>query len=986
MNKINKIIACIFVFVLICLGIVFNPIKANNEGLTGLNLQVEIMDLHENSYNDVANATTEYINTKALQFYYVRSELYEDWLIDWGTGVAQHGNNSSYNSFSNMFNLYGTNNEVQAQNMYYIQYGTSKNIAQLFNGAFVEGNYYSIQSYDCPQISWEVEGLDEYKIIGTSIYFQYKSGCRLTCKYHFYDDDNDVVSAKLNVILDDNGYSVDPYKNIEDADNSWAYHYRQDERTLPDNFQYIIKNELGEYVVFENINSHLFYVGTSSEPYIIENLKGMNNLYNMPEGTYTLEQLDTVEKYLYDSEIKTFVVDRSVPVVKSINIFDDSMFILYQWYTDPNGPKGTKKYHVKLKSSSAAKNESYEYQGLDEEGNRVYYWVKNPTSTSTTEIEIDEKTILYGTPMGMIYTLENLDQFAGGYLTSYYESYCFNYSGPIIIRQQMYDNTYGITKVEKTDVQGNPIDASFYISVTSDYVYKFKHHDELEFNGVIYNNVYEIIYSELKEDMDEDNIVSTIDGEAYVYYPIYHANIYSGMNTSWYPEHAFYDGTYITYLDFYEVSTDKNYIASNKLKAETDINISGSWQGRTDNNSKYALEEFQKITHNRTYDYTESVTIQNKQAPVIQKVLTNANTGTFYFDIYEGERYNNIIGEVQNINLNVNDKLAYNQEYVYDVDDANGYIIEFAENCYLSGYQSYLKIFDINGNELYSYDYSNMASRQLVIDKDYLKIVINASSSSWNNTKRIIANITPIYKEAVNYQKINTVEVKAGETFYLNQYLEDGSAQLEFGKPYKIVERISENYKLNSISGQNGVVLNEDNNQYFEFWFEDDLNEVYVTFSNTRLIAPLINLNIQKVIVGDEEDYYRLKIKSSDNFNFKISLKEQSSGKLINGILTTDNNLIISNLPEGVYTISESSEMLFDLFDIELLNSIDGVSLRKINNQYILEINGIDFNKVVDLKIINNLQEVAAYEKFEEKINLFLTRSNEIDIEDPEAH
>ena len=146
MNKRNKIIACVFVFVLICLGIVFNPIKANNEGLTGLNLQVEIMDLHENSYNDIANATTEYINTKALQFYYVRPDLYNDWLIDWGTGPSQ--SLTSAESFSNMFNLFGTNNEAQAQDMYYIQYGTSKNIAQLFNGAFVEGNYYSVQSYD----------------------------------------------------------------------------------------------------------------------------------------------------------------------------------------------------------------------------------------------------------------------------------------------------------------------------------------------------------------------------------------------------------------------------------------------------------------------------------------------------------------------------------------------------------------------------------------------------------------------------------------------------------------------------------------------------------------------------------------------------------------------------------------------------------------------------------------------------------------------
>lgn len=975
MNKINKIIACIFVFVLICLGIVFNPIKANNEGLTGLNLQVEIMDLHENSYNDVANATTEYINTKALQFYYVRSELYEDWLIDWGTGVAQHGNNSSYNSFSNMFNLYGTNNEVQAQNMYYIQYGTSKNIAQLFNGAFVEGNYYSIQSYDCPQISWEVEGLDEYKIIGTSIYFQYKSGCRLTCKYHFYDDDNDVVSAKLNVILDDNGYSVDPYKNIEDADNSWAYNYRQDERGVPDNFQYIIKNELGEYVVFENINAHLFYVGTSSEPYIIENLKGMNNLYNMPEGTYTLEQLDTVEKYLYDSEIKTFVVDGSVPVVKSINIFDDSMFILYQWYTDPNGPKETKKYHIKLKSSSAAKNESYEYQGLDEEGNRVYHWVKNPTSTSTTEIEIDEKTILYGTPMGMIYTLEILDQFAGGYFTSYYESYCFNYYGPIIIRQQMYDNTYGITKVEKTNVQGNPIDASFYVSVTSDYVYKFKHHDELEFNGVVYNNVYEIIYSELKEDIDEDNIVTTIDGEAYVYYPIYHANIYSGMNDYWYPEHEFYDGTYVTYLDFYEISTDENYVASNKSKAKTNILVNGNWQGRTDNNGKYALEEFQKITHNRTYDYTESVVIQNKYSPVIRKFLTNANVGTFYFDIYEGERYNNIVGDIQNINFNVSDKLAYNQEYVYDVDGANGYIIEFAENCYLSGYQDYLKVLDVDGNELYSYSYSSMASKQLVVDKDYLKITITANSSSWNNTKRIIASITPIYKEAINYQKINTVEVKANEVFHLQQYLEDGTVQLEFGKPYKIVEQVSENYSLNEVTGVNGDIFGEGESRYFEFWFEDDLVETTAVFVNTRLSNPTINLNIQKTINGNQEDYYRLNINPSSAFNFKISLREQNTGKLINGILSTNNSLIINNLSEGTYIISEESEMLFDLFDIELLNLINGVSLNKINNQYVLDINGIDFDKTIDLNITNSLEGISIYEDFENKTNLFLSRS-----------
>ena len=67
--------------------------------------------------------------------------------------------------------------------------------------------------------------------------------------------------------------------------------------------------------------------------------------------------------------------------------------------------------------------------------------------------------------------------------------------------------------------------------------------------------------------------------------------------------------------------------------------------------------------------------------------------------------------------------------------------------------------------------------------------------------------------------------------------------------------------------------------------------------------------------------------------------------------------------------------MLFDLFDIELLNLINGVSLNKINNQYVLDINGIDFDKTIDLNITNSLEGISIYEDFENKTNLFLSRS-----------
>ena len=200
--------------------------------------------------------------------------------------------------------------------------------------------------------------------------------------------------------------------------------------------------------------------------------------------------------------------------------------------------------------------------------------------------------------------------------------------------------------------------------------------------------------------------------------------------------------------------------------------------------------------------------------------------------------------------------------------------------------------------------------------------------------------------------------------------------QLEFGKPYKIVEQVSENYSLNEVTGINGDIFGEGESRYFEFWFEDDLVETTAVFVNTRLSNPTINLNIQKTINGNQEDYYRLNINPSSAFNFKISLREQNTGKLINGILSTNNSLIINNLSEGTYIISEGSEMLFDLFDIELLNLINGVSLNKINNQYVLDINGIDFDKTNDLNITNSLEGISIYEDFENKTNLFLSRSD----------
>ena len=67
--------------------------------------------------------------------------------------------------------------------------------------------------------------------------------------------------------------------------------------------------------------------------------------------------------------------------------------------------------------------------------------------------------------------------------------------------------------------------------------------------------------------------------------------------------------------------------------------------------------------------------------------------------------------------------------------------------------------------------------------------------------------------------------------------------------------------------------------------------------------------------------------------------------------------------------------MLFDLFDVELLNLINGVSLNEINNQYILDINGIDFDKTINLNITNSLEGISVYEDFENKTNLFLSRT-----------
>lgn len=148
-------------------------------------------------------------------------------------------------------------------------------------------------------------------------------------------------------------------------------------------------------------------------------------------------------------------------------------------------------------------------------------------------------------------------------------------------------------------------------------------------------------------------------------------------------------------------------------------------------------------------------------------------------------------------------------------------------------------------------------------------------------------------------------------------------------------------------------------------------NIVRVALPYTAEDDPIINLNFIKVIDGTEEAFEKLQLKKGDAYKFQITLTNQETGDIIQGILDSKTGLQIKEIPIGTYLITESDDMYFDFVDMTV-DMVDAITFENTENGYLLTIdNTISEDTTFEITVNNKIEPDRPYEDKKEKINLF---------------
>lgn len=148
-------------------------------------------------------------------------------------------------------------------------------------------------------------------------------------------------------------------------------------------------------------------------------------------------------------------------------------------------------------------------------------------------------------------------------------------------------------------------------------------------------------------------------------------------------------------------------------------------------------------------------------------------------------------------------------------------------------------------------------------------------------------------------------------------------------------------------------------------------NIVRVALPYTAEDDPIINLNFIKVIDGTEEAFEKLQLKKGDAYKFQITLTNQETGDIIQGILDSKTGLQIKEIPIGTYLITESDDIYFDFVDMTA-DMVDAITFENTENGYLLTIdNTISEDTTFEITVNNKIEPDRPYEDKKEKINLF---------------
>lgn len=147
-------------------------------------------------------------------------------------------------------------------------------------------------------------------------------------------------------------------------------------------------------------------------------------------------------------------------------------------------------------------------------------------------------------------------------------------------------------------------------------------------------------------------------------------------------------------------------------------------------------------------------------------------------------------------------------------------------------------------------------------------------------------------------------------------------------------------------------------------------NIVKVALPNSHEILP-INLRFNKTVEGN---FDRPLLDSEANWQFVLTLKNTGTGESISGIVSSKNSLDLNGILPGEYIIIEEKTNWFDFKSLELLSSIEGITLKNENNSFILTISentDVGENAFIEFNLTNKTKDERYYDSIMDVRNYF---------------
>lgn len=359
---------------------------------------------------------------------------------------------------------------------------------------------------------------------------------------------------------------------------------------------------------------------------------------------------------------------------------------------DPNGfTHAPDHYDIRLVLGQGGFTNYVSYYRLIEENddNLKYVWVdtikissgesmpETPEGLVTCVRLNNNKTteVLAPPALGVVWNINGISDFMPGGNNSIHYSSGTTQRFTSMSWVLKYKNEYDVKTFNKTDVEGNSVDACFEVSYddfnhterksgdpTSERrKFIFNHYDTKVIKGETYENVYEVIGSTTMEDSSGKTEINTKDGNFTLYYPLYYATLndyYSEMNSSTYEidKLGLYYGRALEKIYVTETKTENNYLVNDEaLELEIAEN-----------------ESYNSFNSVVVLDTEKNKTIVNNKKPTITKKIDEniEYDGDFAFNIYEKEK-NELVATVK---VKANEEVALEPVITDENENITGYL------------------------------------------------------------------------------------------------------------------------------------------------------------------------------------------------------------------------------------------------------------------------------------------------------------------------